>query len=223
MTPSNHPLSNGDVLWAQTFRGVVVASSETSETVVRQDERLQKVGGSLVWTPGAIQSDVVRTHKIWLQGSDGRERDIDLSAVPLALREGHDITIMWIGKQGVEAGLLAAAINHTTKKRYVADLNKADFVRAYKALKLKNPSVVQWWVGGAAVLLVIAFKGIGHFFAGLVVRLFAAIGAELFLMVVARVTGLAVGQYGRGTHLLAQVQRTLETQVQCIEAAGQPV
>lgn len=175
MARSTHLLSNGDAVWMNSFTGTVVASNETSNTVVHQNEYLQNVGGSWIRTPGAVQSTVVTTHKIWLKASEGSERDFDLSSVPLALREGHDVSVVWIGKEGLTSSVIVAAINHTTKARYLLNVAKAGFAQVYKALKLKNPGMVQWCVGGAMLLLVVVIKGSNNFLPGLFIGFCAAV------------------------------------------------
>ena len=220
MTRSTHLLSNGDTVWMDSFTGTVVVSSETSNTVVHQNEYLQNVGGSWVRTPGAVQSNVVTTHKIWLKASDGSERDFDFSSVPLALREGHNVSVIWMGKEDLPSSVTVAAINHSAKTRYLLNPANDGFVRTYRALKLKNPGKVQWWVGGAVFFLFVAKGGMDGVLFGLLTGFFAGITAEVLLSIFAKVTSSPVGWYGRGTRLMEQIQQIVETRAHAIEAGS---
>ena len=106
---------NGQKYWLSLRQGVVAENSVSSDTVVSSGPRnSQVIGGQIIYSPGAIRSDVVTTVKVWVKGDDGSEEQLDLSSAPVPVRNGHRLIAVHGAKEGKEAGPLVAAYNVTT-------------------------------------------------------------------------------------------------------------
>ena len=108
---------NGQKYWLQLRQGTVTDNSVTSATEVSTGPRgTQVIGGHVISTPGAIQSEVITTVKVWVTADDGSEEQFDLSEAPVPLRTGHRLGTVYGAKEGEKMGSLVASYNYNTKQ-----------------------------------------------------------------------------------------------------------
>jgi len=111
--PITVTLASGEALWFQRFRGVVIEESKRSESS-------SVAGSSISSGPSGVIVDAFanthheRTHSIWLRSDTGIEREIGLPSHDFSTRVGHDVSVSWGAREGLDSGHCVAAVNHTT-------------------------------------------------------------------------------------------------------------
>jgi hypothetical protein len=106
-------LTGDESLWFERFRGVVVEESKRSEaSLIGRTRAFAGPDGARVDT--TLGTSHERTHSIWLRSEEGAEREIEIPSHAFSSRAGHDVSVAWGARVGVERGYYVAAVNHTT-------------------------------------------------------------------------------------------------------------
>ena len=114
---TNITLSNGQKIWLNVVCGEVLDTSESSVATVHQGrDRPQVMGGTTVFLPGRIHSEIVTTHKVWIRNAEGKDSEHDVSDFFVASRKGHQIALVYGAAEGVNMGEFFGALNISTEK-----------------------------------------------------------------------------------------------------------
>ena len=109
-------LSNGHKVAFEVVKATVIDPSEATHSVVSSGRRhVQSVDGRLISTPGAVQTELVTTSKVWVVMDDGAEDQVDISDFPVPLRPGHEIALAREVRNG-KAGEYMGIYNKATQK-----------------------------------------------------------------------------------------------------------
>lgn len=69
----------------------------------------------------SISSRTTIHDDIFLKDSEGKEHSFQLSDFDLAIREGHELAVIWLIKKGQERGQYVLVMNNTTDRNFFSD------------------------------------------------------------------------------------------------------
>ncbi|MBS1747606.1 MAG: hypothetical protein JST21_15695 [Bacteroidetes bacterium] len=177
-------------------RGKVVGKDKNLETVVSGGGggggNYQGTGGN---TPVSITSRTYVHDKIYLQKPDGKERAVEVTNWDVACREGNDVLVTWIVKQGKDGGPYVALKNFTMDSQIIGKSAIIDLANHHL---IKNP-LISFSIG-----LVLCF--VFYFLAGenmVYVGIVAMIAYEIFI---------SIQSSKAGTVITKQVQQFFDAQ-----------
>ena len=141
---STFSTSDGAKLELDLIEGTVLSVEDREHVVVNQGSSTMRYNHALDQTfsePGGIYSEVIKTNKVWIKQDNGKDRQVDISDVPIALMAGHRLTVYLVSKAHSEDGYYWAAKNMNTDEVSWRDLSEG--ISLADNLGISNPQFLK--------------------------------------------------------------------------------